>query len=100
MGGDQYSFRTSDGTGTAADILSIQSRIGETLDAIDQALADLVPAWEATEADSYQEVMASWSEGARGLRSVLTDVREALLATRDGNTELRTAIQGVLDETS
>lgn len=94
-----YSFRTSDATGSASGILRTQSDIGETLNEIDAALKRLHPQWEASESDMYQEMMAKWQEGAEGLRSVLTEVREVLLKTRDGNSEVRSAVQQVLDQT-
>ncbi|WP_257203429.1 WXG100 family type VII secretion target [Corynebacterium cystitidis] len=97
---DHFSLSTGDCTDSAAKILHVQARIRDTLDDIEQSLTDLQPHWEASESDLYQQIMASWVEGAEGLRSVLTDVRSALLATRDGNSELRAAIQELLNNTT
>ncbi len=100
MMADHFSLSTGDCTDSAAKILHVQARIRDTLDDIEQSLTDLQPHWEASESDLYQQIMASWVEGAEGLRGVLTDVRSALVTTRDGNSELRTAIQGILNNTT
>lgn len=99
MSASMYKFTDSASDNAKKDFIRIKIAIGEALESIDNSVESLKSQWDASEAETYFEIIKNWKEGAAGLQSVLGNIRDTLDGIQKGNTELRSGISQILDET-
>ncbi|MDO5670443.1 MAG: hypothetical protein Q4G50_10595 [Corynebacterium sp.] len=100
MAAGVYAFTDSLADDSNASAADTATSIGEIIEAMDGQMENLRPEWVAVEADAYYELNLQIRQGLAGMSSILGDMKKALEAFQDGNTQVRTAIMEVLESTS